>query len=300
MTEAIIKKLRVFISKIKLCYNYSTLTLPSKKIIILSCVCLVALGSIVYNKVEPGSLLVTPALTLTVVQSTSTLSNVQALQNKIAANEPTATTTGLEPSLTEAISQDFLTNFTTLKTTNPNDIAAQAQLIDNLTQKYATSTKITLALKDISTFSDKDTVKAKAFGNASMHAILNYYNTLKVSPIDVLNESTKANATTSIQANLVPIAKAYRSLGLELEQIPVPATFAPYYLDIVNGYLGLGDDVDYMSAYSADPVKGFIGLTNYQNDLFKQVELLKNIPNYLKANGILFSKGEDGVLWSSL
>src|SRR4051812_44473829 len=102
--------MEIFISKIKLCYNYSTLTLPSKKIIMLCCICVAALGSVVYGKIQPGSLLVSPALDLKVVQSTSAQSSLRALQTKVSTSESLGTTTFSEPSLTEAISQDFVTN----------------------------------------------------------------------------------------------------------------------------------------------------------------------------------------------
>ncbi len=277
------------------------MTLPSKKIIILGCACIVALGGVVYAKVQPGSSLVSPAFDITVVQSTSTPSNLYLLQSKIQSSSNGSLPMTLEePSLTTAISQDFISNYTKLDANDPENYAAKAELIGNLAQQYATSTKITLPSKDISTFADSDTAKVKAFGNATITAILTYYKTLKTSPIDILSEAEKTRTTETVGTRLLPIAKAYRSLALDLQKIPAPGSFSPFYLDIINGYIALGDDIEYMSVYHSDPLKSFIGLNNYQKDLFAQADLLKNFPIYFKANGILFSNDEDGAMWISL
>jgi len=277
------------------------LTLPSKKIIILGCACVLALGGVVYAKVQPGGSLVSPAFDIKIIQSTSTPSSLYLLQSKIQ-NAPSASLpmTLEEPSLTTAISQDFIANYTKLDANDPENYTAKAQLIGNLAQQYATSTKITLSSNDISTFSDSDTIKVQAFGNATIKAIFSYYKILKTSPIDILSEAEKAQTTETVGTKLLPIAKAYRSLALDLQKIPAPSSFSPYYLDIINGYLALGDDIEYMSVYHSDPLKSFIGLNNYQNDLFAQADLLKNFPIYFKANGILFSNDEGGAMWLNL
>jgi hypothetical protein len=273
--------------------------LPSKKIIGISALCLIVLGGVVYSKVKPGSSLVSSALDLKVVQSTSTPTNLHLLQSKVASSNQSTTNANFEePSLTQAISQDFASEYVNLQATGNDSLQNKAALITNLSQRYATSTKITLSLRDISTFPDGDTVKARAFGNTASHIILNHYKTLKVSPLDLISEAQQTK-DPSITLKLQKIANAYRTIGLELQKTPAPASFAPFYLQIINGYLSLADDVEYMSAYYADPVKSFIGINNYQNELFVQADLLKNFPIYFEANGILFSNEEDGILWSS-
>jgi hypothetical protein len=276
------------------------LALPSKKLIALSVVCLVILGGVAYNKVTPGSSLIAPALDLKVVQSTTTISNLDILKSKIAASQAPAPTNYTEPSLTEAISQDFAQKYINLQNSGNSDIQTQAELINSIAKTYATSSHLTLSLSDISTFPEPDVAKTKAFGNATVKAITKYQETLKKSPIDIINEAETNQTTNDIQLQLRTIATAYRSLGSDLQKIPAPASFEPFYLDVINGYLALGDDVDYMSAYAHDPVKSMIGLNNYQNDWVNQIELLKNFPIYFDSNDILFSNGEEGVRWSSL
>jgi hypothetical protein len=175
------------------------------------------------------------------------------------------------------------------------------ELIDKLTAYYATTSSVTLSLSHISTFPDTDKVKVKEFGNLTAKTILNHNSILKNSPLDILAEaeSKKMDAQMLID-ELAPIAKAYRMLALELQKIPAPESQKQTYLDIINGYIKLGDDVENMSYFFADPIRSFLGVNNYQNNFVIQLDLLKNTTNYFDSNAILFNETEDGRIWSSL
>ena len=92
----------------------------------------------------------------------------------------------------------------------------------------------------------------------------------------------------------------YRSIVLGLIKIPAPISLAGAYLEFVNNYLRLANDIDNLSAYYSDPVRGLVGITNYHNDSANQINLLKNMGVYFKTNGIMFSNTDSGAVWSSM
>lgn len=268
---------------------------------LLGAVCIVALGTALYIKVKPGSSLVSPSANLTIISPTSTAANIERLRNKVAyTNNATNDELYTQNTLTDSISQEFAQNYLKYQQNGDLTVEDEADLLNTMASTYATDSSITLSLSDISTFPDENKAKVKEFGNRTAQAVLSYYNILKTSPIDIISESQAKNATTTLEAKLIPIAKSYHSLALDLQKIPAPQSFAPYYVDSINGYIALGDDVEKMSGYFSDPVKSFLGLNKYQNDLVAQIDLLKNFPIYFKSNDILFNESEEGKVWTSL
>jgi hypothetical protein len=232
-----------------------------------------------------------------VENSTTTGNPLTQLKSKISQNQAS---TSDRQTVTSQISQNFAQNYLNLKSTGQLSTSSVAGIIQNIATQPHASSSIALSLRDISTFSDRDVEKVHNFGNAVAKAIINYYSTLKKSPIDLMTEAQNSNSTEAFQAKVLPIVKAYRSMAVDLAKIPAPANLAADYLDTINGYIYLGDDVENMSVVFSDSVRGFIGLNNYQKDLLNQADLLKNLASYFKTNAILFSNTEAGGIWSSL
>jgi hypothetical protein len=274
------------------------LKLPSLKITTLALVCLIVLATVIYINVIPhNNSNQVQSLNLSVENSTTTGSPLAQLKSKISQNQAS---TSDSQTVTSQISQNFAQNYLNLKSAGQLSTSSVSDLIQNIaTTPHATSS-IALSLRDISTFSDRDVEKVHNFGNATAKAVLKYYSILKISPLELLNQAQTSGNTSTFQAEITPIANAYRSLALDLVKIPAPANLAADYLDTMNGYLALSDDVANMSASFRDPVRGFAGLNNYQADLPNQAYLLKNIADYFKTNAILFSNTEAGGIWSSL
>ncbi len=272
--------------------------LPSKKIITIALGCLIVLGVAVRNTVgqEKDSALTSTGNSVVAVQPTDTANVRTQLLNKVSANSSVDTGS----SLTRNLSQDFAQNYIVLKNSGTLTTDNEAQLIQNLTTTYATTSAQSFTLRDISTFSDLDKEKTHTFGNNVAKTVITYYQSLKTSPVDIISADQNANSTTTVAAELSPIAKSYRMLALDLQKIPAPANEAANYLEIINGYAHLADDVDNMSVFFSDSVRGFIGINNYQQDSANQINLLKTAASYLAGNGILFSNTDSGKIWSSL
>ncbi len=204
-------------------------------------------------------------------------------------------------SITESVSRDFFLNFVDLQNKGAWNVDSQAALIENLSAKYATSSASMLKVGDIAVFSDLDKAKTHDFGNAVIKILTKYEPNFKTSPFDIINDAaTTQTGSTTFQERLALISESYISLSKELAKIPAPATLAATYVDVINTYFAVGIDVNNMRSYWSDPVRGLLGLTNYQKDLLHQMDLLKSIAVYLKSNAIIFNNTEDGYIWSNL
>jgi hypothetical protein len=232
---------------------------------------------------------------LTVGQNAAAKSALEIIRYKMADQNAN------QPSLTEQMSRDFAMNYLNLSKNGNWNSDSQAELIQNLVDNYATTTSTQLTLQDVLTFSDRETEKTKQFGNNTAKTVINYYPQLKTSPVDILSDAMNNKAATSTTASqLATISHAYRSIALDLQKIPAPVSLAAEYLDVINGYIKLADDVDNMRASFDDSVRGFVGLSNFQKDGEAQANLLKNITTYFASNGILFTSTEEGRIWNSL
>ena len=275
--------------------------LPSKKIIAIGAGCVLILGLVIRTTVSKNDLAAQNKIEPVVPEQLTTSDTVRnKLLSKIAesANETSSTTN--QNSITKNISQDFAQNYLVLKSKGTLTTQNEAQLIQNLTTTYATTSTLSFSLNDIQSFSDLNKEKTHIFGNTVAKIVISYYKSLKSSPIDILDNAHTTNSTSTVPSSLKPIAKSYRLLALDLQKVPAPANIAASYLQVVNGYAHLADDVDNMSVFFSDSVRGFIGINNYQQDASKQIELLKTVADYFTSNGILFSNTDSGKIWNSL
>lgn len=270
----------------------------SKKITIIAFVCLFSLATVVYVKAKPRvSSTEAKMVDLTITPTTQSSATLQAIQEKIA---PPAENSG-QPSLTDKISQDFVEKYTSLAQNGSWNTDSQAQLITDLASNYGTTSPHGLALSDLSTFSDLDKEKIHIFGNTVAKTVLQYYNRLKKSPLDILAQAqADTNASTTLLTELAPLSTTYRAMALDLQKIPAPANLAANYLSMINGYISVADSIDDMQRYYVDPVRGMRGISSYEKIFVDQAELLKTIANYFNSNGILFSNTDTGAIWNSL
>jgi hypothetical protein len=275
--------------------------LPSKKIIITALLCIVIVSVVVNNKIQQNKQATTANnLSLVAVQTPDPETIRTQLQNKILASASQNTGANSKNSITKNLSQDFAQNYLVLKNSGTLNTQNEAKLIQNLSSTYATTSQLSFQLKDILTFSDLDKEKTRTFGNTAAKIIISHYQTLKTSPLDIISADQSSNSTSTLALELAPLAKSYRIIVLDLEKTPAPANLAANYLEIVNGYAHLADDIDNMSVYFSDSVRGFIGINNYSQDIVTQINLLKTAADYFASNGILFSSTDSGKIWSSL
>jgi hypothetical protein len=273
----------------------------SKKLVLIGVACAVALGGVVYGKVKPHFAKAnTKSGTLTAIYGANPNgTTLDILKEKVNLDGTPSDPKESKP-LTSTISQDFAQNYLTLKNTGALTPENQAMLITTITMDYSSTSRKGLDLSDIYTFSDREKDKIHIFGNSVARTVISYFGQLQQNPITMLADAEKNNATTSIPVKLGAMAKTYRLLALDLQQIPAPATLAAQYLGVINGYVFLADDLDNLSVSFTDPARGLIGGSNYQKDIAKQIELLKNIHSYFETNGILYSNTEEGAIWSSI
>lgn len=270
--------------------------LPSKKILITIIVCLVVIGIAGFFKQhELASLIgINENAPLTPQQGTSTI-NLQSRNFYENAVPVTPSTT-----VTQKFSRDFFLNYVDLQNQGKWDINSQASLIDSLSTAYASSSKPGIKASNIAVFSDLDKDKVRAFGNAVAQTLTKYSANLKDNPIDILADVINKNSTTTLQTRLAPLSRTYRLMAKDLARIKAPASMAATYADIINMYGQIANGIDDTAAYFSDPVRGFLGLNTYRAAYVNEVNLLKNLADYFKSNGILFSNTEAGYVWGSL
>jgi hypothetical protein len=95
-------------------------------------------------------------------------------------------------------------------------------------------------------------------------------------------------------------ADYYQNLSRELLRLRVPREIADVQLSIINSYDQMHQALVDLVNYDADPVKGLLALQTYKNNNDTIATFYLKIADYLKKNGIIFTKDEPGFLWSGL
>ncbi|MDO8565059.1 MAG: hypothetical protein Q7R67_00300 [bacterium] len=98
-------------------------------------------------------------------------------------------------------------------------------------------------------------------------------------------ENTFAEALGSNDSPL-SFSKAYTVAAKSLKKTGVPSALTSQHLQLINSYLLSSTGMEVLSRMDSDPTTAFSGLVAVNEDLEKEAQLIKNITDILKSNGI--------------
>lgn len=85
---------------------------------------------------------------------------------------------------------------------------------------------------------------------------------------------------------LTPLIAEYNAMIKELRATPVPKNGAALHLSLINAYANIVTSFENMSAIIDDPVRGLIGLGQYDKNTAAITEVGKNLRKYFFAFGV--------------
>lgn len=189
--------------------------------------------------------------------------------------------------LSEGIATSFISNYVLLdelgqlSETNAQDLGQQVAE----TAKIQAEIKDRYAVFDLKTFPDYDKDASKRYGNAFASIFIEYFVTL----------TTLSNTDDDLYVRTV--ASLYIALAEDLANIPTPDGASAAHIDFVNNANRVGQAILRIHAGDTDPVAALFAIEQYQQAGAAQAQLFKDIANYFRANGILFSDDEPGIMW---
>lgn len=92
---------------------------------------------------------------------------------------------------------------------------------------------------------------------------------------------------------------AYSNLIDSLKSIPVPSSLGLTHLKLINSYHVSHEALVIMIDYKNDPVKSLFGIKAFKSNAVTINDLLTNIAQTFRNNGIIFDKSESGYVWKN-
>ena len=191
-----------------------------------------------------------------------------------------------EGTLSDSVAQNFISNYWNI---NPNDTAS----IDNLTQTIAEDASEMAqindkySISDLTTFPDYDKEKIREYGNNFSTIIVVYYAAF--ASVDNPDEETYINL----------IALLFETFAEDLSKISVPVGLIDTHLEFLNNINVVSESLKSLTESEKDPVNAFFALTQYEDVANNQVVLFTEMANYFRANDIIFTDEESGVMWNN-
>jgi hypothetical protein len=202
--------------------------------------------------------------------------------------------------LTNSIGQTILINLSNAKSQGlGDDIPTQDQIVTAATQQIQsqqasassyTATNLTIVPTSNNTL--------HAYGNSVMQTLSEYPGASEQATFLAIDEIVEGGDKTQA-ATLTKIGAAYKAAALALLAVPVPETFVPLHLEIINTLIQISATYEDMQTIGDDSIRGLVGFKTYESLMGENAQVFTNIAQELSKDGILFTKDEPGSAWGA-
>jgi hypothetical protein len=111
--------------------------------------------------------------------------------------------------------------------------------------------------------------------------------------IDYFSDYVEKNDTSAL-IKVAAIGVAYTNIGHAMIAIPVPSEAQYAHLEISNALINLGVDFTNMSTMSSDPLRAYLGLSNYQTDAGALTKGFLDMNRIFQADSVTIPQGDPG------
>lgn len=199
--------------------------------------------------------------------------------------------------VTDTVSRTLLINLASAASQGlGQDIPTQEQLVAQALNQLPQQGGVVYTRNNLSITTDSPET-LRAYGNAVMATLQNHPEANAAEVLRVIGSAADQGNGVSFE-KIIPIQKAYQDLVGELLSTPVPQTISPLHLLMINGLEKFSGVLADLQAIPTDPLRGLLGLQNYQLVLDEEQRVFTTIAQQLQRNAILFTKDEPGSAWS--
>lgn len=196
--------------------------------------------------------------------------------------------------LTDKISEDFMSSYLTLKQNGQyND--TNAQILVDKTLDYISKTESEQNIGDI---------KLNIFADRGKSSIIEYGERLgnimkKNKPKDAKNEikileSVATSKDEKQIEDLKQISSKYAQIAKDLVDMPIPQSFKKAHLDLIVSMKGFESATAEMAFVLNDPFRAITAIQKYQENTVIFSEVMKAIIKHIITNKISYKQGSGG------
>jgi hypothetical protein len=218
------------------------------------------------------------------------LENPKLGKAETSVNEPS--------SLTDVFSQQFFSNYLSLKEQGGGQISEQdkQELVTSFleaTNSLGQSPKEFYAKSDLKIDSEETKESVKEYGNNLAVIIKKYFDPIPETEMTILQKSL-GNGNEAGLKNLEQIAAAYRNSAKEIILLETPASFADSHLNLANYFYNISQEISAMQKTFEDPMRALLAFKQYQKDSSNAYQILRSINDYFLNKKVVFENNEPG------
>lgn len=225
-----------------------------------------------------------------------------ALEKDIAVLDTTAVGTPDQKSLneTDIFMRELLAKYFELKgsgNTSSRSLEELASLMSDELLTTGISSANTYRATDILMKSDNSPTSLRSYGEAMGKIFAE--EPVRESELQVLSRVLESGNPDELEM-LIRYQKEYSALVKKILSVPAPPALASAHVGLLNEIGAIASSVGAMSDVLTNPIRSLSGISQYQKSLKNIEEHMKNIGSIFNSNGIIFKKGENGYLFTSL
>ena len=266
---------------------------PSKRIISLIVFAVIIVGAVAANKFWPSkndTALVIPEYSANSTGLKAATGDVNAtayLQSLIKAEDVATTTDETPDTPSRKIARSMFAN-TAMMNENGilNDTSKEAILNDALSQIQKAFSYKEYGAEGLSYLPNESEANLKLYGTKFAEAEINTI-------VDMQKN------VTAIQSDLSVLGTIYAKYADIIYKIRIPQSMAENHLRIVNNLSKGGAAFNAFANSKNDPLVVPVAMRSYQDATTEQDALLRQVAQFLKSNGIIFTKDEAGGYWNA-
>ena len=197
---------------------------------------------------------------------------------------------------TDKLARDFFSEYIKLKQANiPINQTIQQSLIESVVSRdFGQSGGAEPAgLGDIKTGGQANESSIKKYGNELGASLLKSTPPNLENELEILGKAVENDKKEDI-GKLNPIIEGYDSLAKDLKNTLVPEGAESAHLAFLNAVLQIKTDIQNMAVVFDDPLKTFISIRRYGNDVSTLADSHQSLLAYFLKNKVTFQQWEDG------
>lgn len=118
------------------------------------------------------------------------------------------------------------------------------------------------------------------------------------SEVDYFADAVEKNDIAALP-QVAAIGKAYAATAKDFIDVPVPAEAQKAHLDIANSLARLGEDITDMASLETDPLRAYLGLSQYQTDSQTLTTSFTELNTVFTADNVVIPSGKGSSVYKT-
>jgi hypothetical protein len=152
--------------------------------------------------------------------------------------------------------------------------------------EYTKATGVQYSIKDIKVGDQTTQAAVERYMDDGQDIMIQYSNNKYGDPLQILQKAM-ASGKESDFAKLDPIIKNYKGMIAASLGIIVPKDAVTLHLALLNSISDILANLEALRVVSSDPLKAFVGLSQYSQHILQMQSSLNSLSAYFKSKGVI-------------